>query len=101
MKELCQTLKETQSRALGAFRPEGTPGTHVCRRSKPTLEADIEAFLYAFEAITTVARWPPAHWVTILGPYLTGPAQVVMKMMPTQDITDYAPVKVAIWTTMR
>lgn len=56
----------------------------------------MEAYLFTFEATATATRWPPMQWVTILGPYLTGPTQIVLKTMPTQEATNYPRVKTAI-----
>lgn len=76
---------------------DGT-GSHLMyfRLSKLTHDDDVEAYLYAFEASATAARWPHVQWVTILGPYLTGPIQIILKTMPTQEATDYPCVKAAI-----
>lgn len=43
-----------------------------------------------------MTQWPRPQWVTILGPYLTGLPQVVLKMLPGQDVTDYNWVKAAL-----
>lgn len=40
-------------------------------------EDDVEAFLHTFETTAIATGWPRPQWVTILGPYLTSPAQVV------------------------
>lgn len=36
------------------------------------------------------------QWVTILGPYLTGPAQIVLKTLPPLELANYDQVKEAI-----
>lgn len=59
-------------------------------------EDNIEALVHAFKATAMAASWPHAQWVTILGPYLTGPAQIVLKTSPTTDLDDYIRVKVAV-----
>lgn len=59
-------------------------------------EDDIEECLYAFEMTATTAHWPQAQWVMILEPYLTSPAQIILKTIPAQDITNYEQVKAAI-----
>lgn len=64
----------------------GMPPTYF-GLSKLTPEDDVEAYLYSFEATATAVRWPHSQWVTILGLYLTGPAQ---------EATDYQKVKAAI-----
>lgn len=64
--------------------------------SKLTLEDNIEDYLYNFETTATTTRWPPAQWVTILGPNLTEPAQVVLKTIPAQEATGYQQVKATI-----
>lgn len=61
-----------------------------------TAEDDIEAFLHYFEATALAARWGKSQWVTILGPYLSGPAQVLLKTMPASEIGNYELVKAAI-----
>lgn len=57
----------------GPGRSRGRLHPTYYRLSKLSLEDDIEAYLYTFETTATAARWPPAQWVTILVPYLTGP----------------------------
>lgn len=46
--------------------------------------------------MATGDRWSPAQWAITLGPYLTIPGQMVLKTMPTQEVSDYQKVKVAI-----
>lgn len=43
-----------------------------------------------------MAKWLTGQWVTNLGPYLTGPAQVVLKTMTSQEASDYQKVKTDI-----
>lgn len=61
-----------------------------------TAEGDIEAFLSAFEKMAAVAAWPQAQWVSILGPCLIGPAQVVLQLMPAGDASNSDQDKEAI-----
>lgn len=39
---------------------------------------------------------PPGQWVTILGPYMTGSVQVVLRTSPAQEVSDYQRVEAAI-----
>uniref|UniRef100_A0A8C8VE63 SCAN box domain-containing protein n=1 Tax=Pelusios castaneus TaxID=367368 RepID=A0A8C8VE63_9SAUR len=57
---------------------------------------DPEAFLVTFERVATATRWPLEHWVTLLAPYLTGPAQKAYRNLDPQSALDYAQVKEAI-----
>lgn len=97
LKTLCQHLKwaapvptEAVSTASRGARPSYS---HL---TKLTAEDDIEAFLFAFEKTAVMAAWPRSQWVPIQGPYLTGPAQVVLHMMPTSNALNYDQVKDAI-----
>lgn len=90
VKDLCQSLKETQPsvwRHRGRLRSSLLP-------PKLTPQDDIGAYLYAFKITATMARWPAMQW--ILGLYLTSPAQVVLKNMPSQEIANYQRVEVVI-----
>lgn len=66
------------------------------RLSKLTTKDVIEAFLHAFEATVVATGWPWPQWVTILGPYLTSPVQVVLKTLPPQDLSDYNRANTAV-----
>lgn len=57
---------------------------------------DVEMFLTSFETTVAVAAWHGAQWVALLGPYLTGPVQVVLWMMLAAEALDYEWVKTAI-----
>lgn len=94
VRELCQSLRRTNSTSGGA--KGGNPPNHY-HLSKLTPEDDTEAYLYAFEATATAANWSAAQWVTILGPYLTSPAQIVLRMILTQDVLDYQRVNAAVF----
>lgn len=93
VRDLCQTLRGYGSTPTGV--ESGTHPTYFWF-SKLTPKDDVEAYLYTFEATATAARWPPTRWVKILGPYLTGPAKIVLKTMPTKEATDCQRVKAAI-----
>lgn len=93
VKGLCDVLKE-QGTATTSSR--GQTPTLQYRLNKLSTEDDIEAFLYAFEATAIAASWPKPQWVTILGPYLAGPSQVVLKTLPAADVGNYERVKAAI-----
>lgn len=71
-------------------------GATYFRLAKLTTEDNVEAFLSAFETTAAVAAWPKAQWLQILGPYLTGPAQVVLCTMPAADALNHNWVKLAI-----
>lgn len=92
VKGLCDVLREQP-----LWRPshETTSGL-PCRLSKQTPNNDVEAFLHSFEVTALAANWPRSRWVTILGPYLTGLAQVLLKTLLMQDMSDYEKVKAAI-----
>lgn len=92
VKGLCDVLKEHGP--LASRGHEQNPQIQY-RLSKLTSEDDIEAFLHAFETTTLAARWDKAQWVTILGPYLSGPAQVVLKTMPASESGNYESLKAA------
>lgn len=92
VKGICDVLKEQ----LGWGSGHGISNPVQYRLGKLTSENDVEAFLHAFEAMAIAASWPCTQWVTILGPYLTGPAQVVLKTLPTQDLGDYDCVRMPI-----
>lgn len=88
VKTLCDALKGQAT--LGTS--QGPSPSLQYRLRKLTSEDGMEAFLYAFEAIAIAAGWPKTQWGTILGPYLTGPAQVVLD--PTLlDPTPFRPGK--------
>lgn len=92
-KEVMPVPKKDPSGSSG---PESTPGPSYFHLSKLALEDDIEAYLYAFETMVMAARWPPALWITILDSYTTRPAQVVLKTIPTQEVTNYERVEATI-----
>lgn len=52
--------------------------------------------MYAFEAMALVIEWPKPQWVTVLGPYLTGLAQVILKTLSPAELGNYDRVKAAI-----
>lgn len=54
----------------------------------------VEVFVFEKTAVTTT--WPKAQWVPIVWPYLTGLAQVVLRMMPAADTLNYNRMKYAI-----
>lgn len=92
MKDLCQILQGEHSVAA---RAEASSGQTYCL-SKLTSDDNIEAYIYAFEMTAATARWPPTQQVIILALYLTGLAQVVLKTIPAQEVSDYKRVKAAI-----
>lgn len=49
-----------------------------------------------FERTAALARWPPAQLTYILGPYLSGPAQMVRRTLPAEDVASYAKLKDAL-----
>lgn len=57
---------------------------------------DIEAYLTTFEQTATLARWPPAQWTYILGPYLSGPTLMVWQTLLAEDVASYAKLKDAL-----
>lgn len=91
-KGLCNVLKEKTGSGTGQT---ASPSVQF-RLRKLSSDDDVEAFLYAFEATAKVAGWPKPQWVTILGPYLTGPAQVVLKTLPLGELDNYNQVKAVI-----
>lgn len=86
---------------MGAPQAEGMGGANYFHLSKLMAEDDIEVFLYAFETTAMVAKWPQAQWVTILGPYLICPPQIVLKTIMAQDVTTFERVKAVYLTVMR
>lgn len=92
VKRLCDALREQSPRGL----PLGSASALPYRLSKQIVDDDVEAFLRTFEATAQVAGWPQTEWVIILGPYLTGLAQVLLKLLPLQDLNNYDRVKAAI-----
>ncbi|XP_075779191.1 uncharacterized protein LOC142827431 [Pelodiscus sinensis] len=57
---------------------------------------DPEAYLTTFERVATAARWPEAHWATLLAPYLSGPAQMAYRSLAAREALQYNRVKEAI-----
>lgn len=70
VKGLCEALREQP----GTSTAWPTQAAVHYRLSK-LMNDDVEAFLCVFGATDLAAGWPWPQWVTILGPYLTGPAQ--------------------------
>lgn len=66
--------RTTAAGAAGTAPGVGAPQFRLAR-----LDPDdgMEAYLTTFEWTATLACWPPAQWSYILGPYLSGPAQMV------------------------
>lgn len=92
MKGLCDALKEPPGR-----NPEMSYHSPTCfRLGNLTREDDVETSFHTFKATAVAAGWSRPQWVTILWPYLTGSAQIVLKALPTQDLNNYDHIKTSI-----
>lgn len=81
LKGLCEVLRERGTLSTQSDREASGIQYRLC---KLTSEDDIEASLQTFEATTLAAKWEKPNG--ILGPYLSGAAQVVLKTLPVADI---------------
>lgn len=89
---LCDALREQPQKAPPHINVQILP----YRLNKQTADDNAEAFLHTFETTAMAAGWPRTQWVMILGPYLIGPAQVLLKTLSLAEVNNYDKVKAAI-----